>query len=410
MPMDAGTTNTPGMLEQQKQQTDDIDCPSCEYTGPFYVLNTNAPGGKISVICPNCRKQSSSMAITPQRDNGGNFRKDEKGNIKVKHTAQKRDSEGIPTKENYRGPRVPRFDEEVGPEDVDSISPFTEERQGYKYTSKSVCSASYVPGSLEEMLVREAQSIADEFPEDFEKESDDEDYDFEDDTEDSWPCDMCDGEVFPIGKMGSRVHGRCRNCGMNSSHSMANKANSIGLNKTASVVTTDELETLTEPYMRSVSANAVEKLIKTADGPESVFLHVGKDCQWCPKLKRSVSFVVCSDYCIDGRREPANASKKSPETYTDMLIEGGDASGRVVCGYKEWMKREMDRFHPGWVNDHIKSMGGKILGGDTPFGGQRMNLDDGQRSRLPSYPSEFNVEKTLEERRKNNPETGTDKD
>lgn len=491
MPLGGGYTNTPGALNQQSEQTQDIDCPSCEYSGPFVVLNTNAPGDKVSAICPNCRKQSSTMAITPMRDNGGQLMKDERGHIKLKHTAQKRDKEGLPTKDNYRGPRIPSYDEELGPQDVDSISPFTEERQDYKYESKPFCCASYVPGSLEELLIKEAQSFGmdemfapivmdsatesgsancpvefcgsdntsalsdgdymcndcgfefkkgdglDSLASDtkqvktaqkydemmwgkggFDRPSMDHSRDISvsdpmgedmDDSLDTWDCDLCGGTVIPQGKLGSRVHGRCRNCGMNSSYSLAEVQEKIVAK--ASKLTTEELSDLQEPGVRAASGDALKKMVKTADGSQPVHLNVGPDCQWCPKLRRSVSYVVCSDYCIDGRREPVKANKKDrPESYTDYLLEGGDPNGKVVCGYKLWIEREMDRQYPGWLNDHIKKAGGKIVGSDTPFGNQRINLDEGQRGRLPSYPQEFNVEKLMEERRHDNPDTRTDND
>ena len=32
-----------------------------------------------------------------------------------------------------------------------------------------------------------------------------------------WECEMCGGEVIEMGGLGNRLHGRCRQCGMDSS-------------------------------------------------------------------------------------------------------------------------------------------------------------------------------------------------
>lgn len=115
--------------------------------------------------------------------------------------------------------------------------------------------------------------------------------------------------------------------------------------------------------------------------------------QWCPKVRHSVPFYVCSHYCIDGRREPQDSGKF--ETYKDYLINGGNEFGKVFCGYKDWLKREVTGQYPGWVEDYIESKGGQISKNIQPFD-HKMNLDKDQRRQMPVYPDHKLNEKRLD--------------
>jgi len=134
-------------------------------------------------------------------------------------------------------------------------------------------------------------------------------------------------------------------------------------------------------------------IIKTSGKASSVYVEPG-GCQWCPKVRRAMPFHVCGQYCIDGRRIPQ--TDKEFETYQEYLVHGGHDDGYVFCGYKDWLKREVDAFYPGWVEDHIRKMGGEISKGRTPYQG-KLNLDPGQRRHLPKYPDDKLTEKRLQE-------------
>jgi hypothetical protein len=43
----------------------------------------------------------------------------------------------------------------------------------------------------------------------------DEDNTHEEDDQAEWVCPVCSGPVVPMGVLGNRQHGRCRNCGTN---------------------------------------------------------------------------------------------------------------------------------------------------------------------------------------------------
>lgn len=132
--------------------------------------------------------------------------------------------------------------------------------------------------------------------------------------------------------------------------------------------------------------------VKESGKTQAVYMQPG-GCQWCPKARRAVPFFVCSEYCIDGRRVPQ--TEKEFETFSDYLIKGGHDDGFVFCGYKDWLKREVDAYYPGWLEDHIKKMGGEVPKNVTPFQ-HKMNLDPGQRRQMPQYPDMKTIEKRLE--------------
>jgi hypothetical protein len=170
--------------------------------------------------------------------------------------------------------------------------------------------------------------------------------------------------------------------------------------QSASVITEkdlseNDLKTL-EDGSKILTSNAKVKLAKEAAMyPQVSIMPASQNgaCQWCPKLRSPVSMDICATKCIDGRRIP----QKENETYQDYLISGGDPNGKVVCGYKEWLKREVDAYYPGWIEDRIKRNGGDVVGGDTNFGNRKMNLDEGEKRHLPRYPEEFLIEKAMEE-------------
>lgn len=41
----------------------------------------------------------------------------------------------------------------------------------------------------------------------------DEEKQHEEEETNEWVCPVCSGNVEPMGKLGNREHGRCRNCG-----------------------------------------------------------------------------------------------------------------------------------------------------------------------------------------------------
>ncbi len=141
------------------------------------------------------------------------------------------------------------------------------------------------------------------------------------------------------------------------------------------------------------------ELEKTAGLADASFIEPSGEGggQWCPKVRHAVPFYVCSHYCIDGRRIPQ--TDREFETYKDYLIEGGDEFGKVFCGYKDWLKREVTGQYPGWVEDYIQQRGGEVSKNFKPFQHQ-MNLDDGQRRQMPVYPDHKLIEKRLEVEKK----------
>jgi hypothetical protein len=175
------------------------------------------------------------------------------------------------------------------------------------------------------------------------------------------------------------------------------EANSLSIEEEKELLSSDKI----------LTQNAKVELAKTASMYQQVQMFpasMSGNCQWCPKLRNAVSMDVCATKCIDGRREPQT---KGFETYRDYLVQGGDPNGKIICGYKEWLKREVDAFYPGWVEDHIRKAGGEVVGSETNFGNRRMNLDEGERRHLPRYPEEKLIEKQLEERHQFVPEFKT---
>jgi len=67
----------------------------------------------------------------------------------------------------------------------------------------------------------------------------------------------------------------------------------------------------------------------------------------------------------------------------------------LIPGQAEWEDAEVDKFYDGWVEDHIENSGGKIIGSNTE---KTMNLNDGEHSHSPVYPTESGYEKLLESR------------
>ena len=137
--------------------------------------------------------------------------------------------------------------------------------------------------------------------------------------------------------------------------------------------------------------------IKTASGRDSV-VPAPTHFLWCPKLRRPMNTANCISYCIDARRKPERSTDPNKaETYQDYLIRGGSAEGKIICGYAEWLEREVDAFYPGWVEDHIIKAGGEVGQGDVDYA-RRMNLEFDERRHLPRYPEEKLVEKQLDTR------------
>ena len=159
-------------------------------------------------------------------------------------------------------------------------------------------------------------------------------------------------------------------------------------------ITDEQKEVLNTPITTKMSSNAKEDMITKTAMYDAVYMMPGKS-QWCPKLRTAVSMHTCAFVCPEGRRIP---QVKTAETYTDYLINGGSDDGEVKCGLKMWMETEMDRYKPGWVEEHIQKMGGEVAGSETNFGNRKMNLDPKERRHLPRYPEEKLVEKQLEER------------
>lgn len=52
------------------------------------------------------------------------------------------------------------------------------------------------------------------------------------DAEHSGVCPACGGPAQPLGVLGGRLHSRCRNCGMDSSHRLDNDLDAF-LNQTS---------------------------------------------------------------------------------------------------------------------------------------------------------------------------------
>jgi hypothetical protein len=166
--------------------------------------------------------------------------------------------------------------------------------------------------------------------------------------------------------------------------------------KTGNTLTPQEVAKLAQPGNTLISEKLREDLVKTARSVDVVIQPgSGPGCQrWCPKLRSAVAMNVCANHCIDGRRIP---QVKGSETYRDYLVNGGDPNGFVACGYKQWLEREVDAYYPGWLEDHIKKMGGEVMR-DTI--NRRMNLEDGERTHKPEYPREKLVEEQMRQEKR----------
>jgi hypothetical protein len=160
-------------------------------------------------------------------------------------------------------------------------------------------------------------------------------------------------------------------------------------------MTQQQEQIIKTPFNPALTATAKKDLMEKTAMYDAVYMMPGK-CQWCPKLRNAVSMHTCATVCPEGRRMP---QIKEGETYTDYLLKGGSDEGEVKCGLKQWMELEMDRYYPGWLEDHIKQAGGEVVGSETNFGNRRMNLDKDERRHMPRYPEEKLIEKVMERER-----------
>lgn len=165
---------------------------------------------------------------------------------------------------------------------------------------------------------------------------------------------------------------------------------------------TEDIKNAVKDAKRTISHQVKKELLKEAAMYDAVYALPATQhqlCQWCPKLRRSVSMDFCTLYCPDARRLPTT---EGYETYRDYLLAGGPASGLIVCGYKEWLRRELDAYHPGWVEEHVKKRGGETFRTEETAEVRKMNLDQGERSKAPLYPTHYLLERRLEDARKEN--------
>lgn len=316
------------------QWTTSLDCDRCDHDGPFIATNPRVWRTTLEVMCPKCKKIKNVRAVIDPK-NGKYIRINDKIKVKdepvdapifekkrVKKSAQKRNLDGIPEKDTFKGPRIMRMHEDVNPQGVKSIGPFTKERENYKNEHKVIQSA-----GLKDV-------------------------------------------------------------------------------KTQNKLTENEKEILSNSSKIMTDAAKQELAKSAAMYPQVSVMPASQHglCQWCPKLRATVAMDVCATKCIDARRIP---QAKGFETFRDYLLGGGDPNGIVVCGYKEWLKREVDAFYPGWVEDHIRRAGGEVVGSETNYGNRRMNLDENERRHRPRYPEEFATERRLEERHNYVPEFKT---
>lgn len=381
------------------------------------------------------RRNDSIMNKTPNNMNSGDYEK----------VAQKRNIDGIPTKDSYKGPRVFRMHEDVGPQGKNTIAPFTKEREEYKNEHKVIQSTAapiYGPDNLPPPPPIPSDGLLDGgfyySDEDLDAKSDwycvavggdgleapkivkgrnqAEVYDFLSDRfphVKSWdigsePAFLFrhdpDVEHLDVDADSGKSNEKPEASEDSMPQTMPLDSIQRNMKSTAMPLTESELEVLAKPHNKLMSETAKSKNLKTAAMYDQVSLMPGSGaglCQWCPKLRASVQMTVCATKCIDGRRIP---QVKPWENYSDYIANGGDPDGKVICGYKEWMAREMDKFYPGWVEDHIEKMGGEVSGSETNYGNRRMNLDEGERRHLPRYPEEKLIEKQMEveERHRNN--------
>lgn len=339
-------------------------------------------------------------------------------------TAQKRDENGIPTKDNYFGPRVFRMHEDVAPQGIPSISPHTTEREEYKNQHKVIQSIAGImnesnetiyPEGLEAKIYEASGSYITKYIKALSKEEvfayisekypDIHVWDINVAAPEDWKQE--DVKVIDLTTTEPEKEPRKPDAefcmGMAASTSKGIKIATLKDNQ----LTDEQVNKLSCPHSKCSTKCAKIALIKEAAMYDQVQLVPGNGdglSQWCPKLRAPVQMSTCTLRCIDARRVPTN---KKWENFTDYLIEGGDPNGKVICGYKEWITREMDRFYPGWVEDHIIKAGGEISGSETNFGNRRMNLDEGERRHLPRYPEEKLIEKQMDVEEKHHfvPET-----
>lgn len=217
----------------------------------------------------------------------------------------------------------------------------------------------------------------------------------EDNTEDAAPKDGFKHSITPEEKLKYRNYSKPlqSTCSVERGHIVLDKDNYIPLE----VFTEKDNAILSNNSKKELFLNSLTedtKLQKQSGKSSSVYV---EPCgsQWCPKIRKAIAFHICSQYCIDGRRVPQ--TEKEFETYQDYLVEGGDNLGYVFCGYKDWLKREVDAFYPGWVEDHILKAGGEISKNTVPYQ-HKMNLEPGQRRTLEQYPYMKSTEKRLQEK------------
>lgn len=339
------TTQPLGNSDQDTEWSSDLDCDRCPHNGPFVIIKKRQNQKSIEVMCPKCHKiRNVKAAINPKN---GEFQM-ENNKIKVIDepigppilqsskikSAQKRNLDGIPTKDSFKGPRYFKQYEEVNPQGKNTIGPFTKEREEYKLESKVFQATSNTKNPIQTKKAKEILQLTKE----------------------------------------------------------------AKTNKNLSEL---EKQIIASPNKTITEAAKIELAKTAAMYPQISVLPANGAAQWCPKIRNTISMDVCATKCIDGRRIPQT---EGFEKYQDYLIQGGDPNGKVHCGYKDWLKREVDAFYPGWVEDHIKRMGGEVVGSETNYGNRRMNLDDGERRHMPRYPEEKLVELQLEQRHNYVPE------
>lgn len=77
----------------------------------------------------------------------------------------------------------------------------------------------------------------------------------------------------------------------------------------------------------------------------------------------------------DGTFSPSNFNPTDRKEY-----RSSPKRRDIEPGAAEWEDKEVDKYYDGWVSDHIRNSGGKIIGSNTPEE-NIMNLDDNQREK-----------------------------
>lgn len=413
----------PAAANQAKQITEPYDC-TCEGQNnsgfsEFRILQQNQSSPYMDCICCTCGR---AQRLTAEVDANGNKVRDKQGRVKL-HKAKKMSTSAAGTpktkggqtdmlniknprkgdafmnkdiqegekpetvakkvfktkqaakkelESSYNGARVFKAHEDVcGEGTPKGICPFTKEREEYKDEHKVI---QPVAGTGKKDQRGRSKPI--------------------NPYQNSWVNQEHKKKSCDPACKGSQEQKKSRGCTCKASRFAELKEEEVGKNVR---------DILAAPFDGSHSEAQRQSLLKTASMYDSVYMQTDKT-QWCPKLRRAVSQFICGTYCIDGRRKP---QVKEAEVYTDYIMKGGQDNGEIECGYKAWMMREMDRYYPGWVEDHIRKAGGEVVGSDTEHGNRKMNLEDGERRHLPRYPEEKLIEKQLEERQHYVPDVKT---